>query len=136
VKEPIWLTREEVLAFHDGQLREHGGLSGIRDPNALEGALGRAPNIFHYEKGDLSDLATAYAHGIAKGHPFNDGNKRVAFISAYVFLALNGMELTLTEPKAVEVVLALAAGNMSEKEFAECLRKNIQAVRGKGNAKA
>jgi len=135
VKEPIWLTREEVLAFHDAQLREHGGLAGVRDPNALEGALARAPNLFHYEKSDVPDLAAAYAHGIAKGHPFNDGNKRVAFVSANVFLGLNGYELTLTEPKAIEVMLALAAGDMSEEEFSECLRKNTEPVRRKGKAK-
>jgi death-on-curing protein len=132
VKEPVWLTREEVLAFHDEQLREHGGLAGIRDENAVEGALARPPNLFHYEKGDLPVLAAAYAHGISKNHPFNDGNKRTAFISAYVFLALNGLELTLTEPKAVEVMLALAAGDLSQGEFADCLRKNTRLRRRGG----
>jgi death-on-curing protein len=124
VKEPIWLTRAEVLAFHDEQLREHGGLAGIRDENALGGALARPPSPFHYEKADLPALAAAYAHGIAKNHPFIDGNKRSAFISAYAFLGLNGLELTLSEPKAVEVMLALAAGDLTQHDFADCLRKN------------
>jgi death on curing protein len=132
VKEPVWLTREEVLAFHDEQLREHGGLAGIRDEKAFEGALARPPNLFHYEKGDLPALAAAYAHGICKNHPFNDGNKRTAFISAYVFLALNGLEPTLTEPKAVEVMLALASGDLSQEKFADCLRKNTRSTRRRG----
>jgi death on curing protein len=127
MKEPIWLTREEVLAFHEEQLREHGGLAGIRDEGALDGALGRPPNLFHYEKADLPALAAAYAHGIAKSHPFNDGNKRAAFISAYVFMGLNGLDLTLTEPKAIEVMLLLAAGGMDQNAFADCLRQNTSS---------
>jgi death-on-curing protein len=126
VKEPIWLTREEVLAFHEEQLREHGGLAGVRDENALEGALARPRNLFLYEKPDLHALAATYAHGIAKNHPFNDGNKRAAFISAYVFLGLNGVELSLTETQAVEVMLALAAGKLDQNGFADCLRKNSE----------
>jgi len=124
MREPVWLTREEVLAFHEEQLREHGGLAGIRDEGALDGALGRPSNLFHYEKADLPALAAAYAHGIAKSHPFNDGNKRAAFISAYVFLGLNGLDLNLAEPKAIEVMLGLASGKMDQKAFADCLRQN------------
>jgi death-on-curing protein len=133
VREPVWLTREEVLAFLEEQLREHGGLAGIRDETALEGALARPLNLFHYEKADLPALAAAYAHGIAKNHPFNDGNKRAAFISAYVFLGLNGLELTLAEPRAIEVMLALAAGNVNQNAFADCLRQNTRAF---GNAES
>lgn len=129
MKEPIWLTREQVLAFHEEQLREHGGLAGVRDENALEGALARPAQLFHYAKGDVSSLAAAYAHGIAKNHPFNDGNKRAAFVGAYVFLGLNDVELTLSEPRAVEVMLALAAGEMSQEEFTDCLRKNTRSTR-------
>ena len=128
MKEPVWLTRDEVLAFHEEQLREHGGLAGVRDENALEGALARPPNLLHYEKADLPALAATYAHGIAKNHPFNDGNKRAAFVSAYVFLGLNGLELTLTEPQAIDVMLALAAGNMDQNAFADCLRQNARAA--------
>ncbi len=121
---PVWLTRDQVLAFHEEQLREHGGLAGIRDVNALESALGRPLNLFAYEKPDMAALAAAYAYGIAKNHPFNDGNKRLAFICAYVFLGLNGIQITMTEMEAVEVVLALAAGEMSEEAFADYLRKH------------
>jgi len=124
VKEPVWLTGGQVLAIQEEQLHEHGGLAGVRDENALEGALARPPNLYHYEKAALSVLAAAYAHGIAKNHPFCDGNKRAAFMCAYVFLGLNGLELTLTEPKAIEVMLALASGSMSQAEFADSIRKN------------
>lgn len=128
MKEPIWLSRGEVLAFHEEQLHEHGGLGGVRDENALEGALARPTNLFRYEKADLPALAAAYAHGIAKSHPFSDGNTRTAFMSAYVFLGFNGLDLTLTEPKAFEVMLALAAASMSQAEFAECIRKNTSPM--------
>ena len=123
MKEPVWLTRAEVLAFHDEQLHEHGGLAGVRDENALESALARPMHLFHYEKADLFALAAAYAHGIAKNHPFNDGNKRTAFISAYVFLGMNGEDLTLSEPQAIEIMLALASGNLSQRDLAESFRR-------------
>ena len=122
----MWLTRDAVLAFHDEQIREHGGLAGVRDGNALEAALARPLNLLLYEQADLYALAASYAHGIAKNHPFNDGNKRAAFISAYVFLGLNGIELMFTEARAVEIVLALAAGTLSQSGFAECLRENSE----------
>lgn len=96
MKEPDWLSRTEVLAFHEEQLREHGGLAGVRDENALEGALARPSNLFHCEKPDLPALAAVYSHGIAKNHPFSDGNTRTALVCAAVFLGLNGIELTLS----------------------------------------
>ena len=119
---PVWLTRDQVLAFHEEQLREHGGRAGIRDDNVLEGALGRPGKIFAYEQPDLPALVAAYAHGIVKNHPFNDGNKRLAFICAYVFLGLNGIQITMTETEAVEVMLSLATGELSQQGFAEYLR--------------
>ncbi len=134
-REPVWLSRGQILAFHEEQLREHGGLAGVRDENALEGALARPAQNFHYERAALPALAAAYAHGIAKNHPFNDGNKRAAFISAYVFLGLNGLELDLTEPKAVEVMLGLAAGDLSQKGLADCFRKNVRSIGRRGKPK-
>jgi death on curing protein len=128
VKEPVWLSRTEVLAFHEEQLRDHGGLAGVRDENALEGALARPPNLFHYEKPDISALAAVYAHGIANNHPFSDGNERTAFVCAAVFLGLNGVELTLSEPMAVEMMLALAAGKMSQEDVAKLIRDNSGAI--------
>ncbi len=106
-----------------------------RDENALEGALARPLNLFQHEKGDLPALAAAYAHGIAKNHRFNDGNKRAAFISAYVFLGLNRVELTLTEPKAFEVMLAFAAGDLDRQDFADCLRQNTKSASRRVGAK-
>jgi death on curing protein len=135
VKEPIWLSRTVVLAFHEEQLREHGGLAGVRDENALEGALARPSNLFHYEKPDLFALAAIYAHGIAKNHPFSDGNKRTGFVCAAVFLGINGVKLTLSEPSAVDKMLALAAGKISKDDVAKLLRENSGAVRkGKDGA--
>ena len=124
MKLPVWLSRTEVLAFHEEQLREHGGLAGVRDENTLEGALARPSNLFHYEKPNLAALAAVYAHGIAKNHPFSDGNKRTAFVCAAVFLGLNGVRLTFSEPKAVEMTLSLAAGNMSREDVAQLIREN------------
>jgi death-on-curing protein len=129
VKEPVWLSRTEVLAFHEEQLREHGGLAGVRDENALEGALARPSNLFHYEKPDISALAAVYAHGIAKNDPFSDGNKRTAFVCTAVFLGLNGIELTFSEPKAIEAMLALASGTISQAELAKLIRENSRAIR-------
>ena len=121
---PVWLTREQVLAFHEEQLREHGGLAGIRDEDALNGALGRPLNMFAYEKPDMPALAAANAHGIVMNHPFNDGNKRLAFICAYVFLGLNGMQITMTETEAVDVMLGLAQGEVTQERFADLLRQH------------
>ncbi len=121
---PVWLTREDVLAFHEEQLREHGGLAGIRDEDALDGALGRPLNMFACEKPDMPALAAAYAHGIVMNHPFNDGNKRLAFICAYVFLGLNGMQITMTETKTVDVMLGLAKGEVTQERFADLLRQH------------
>ena len=124
MKEPLWLTQGQVLAFHEEQLAEHGGRPGVRDVAALEGALGRPANQFAYAQADLPALAAAYAHGLAKNHLFLDGNKRVAFIAAYVFLRLNGLRLRLSEEAAVESMLALASGQLSQEQFAELLRRH------------
>lgn len=128
MKKPIWLTRHQVLAFHEEQLHEHGGLAGVRDDTAFEGALARPNNIHHYEATDLFALAAAYAHGFAKNHPFLDGNKRTAFSSAAVFLYLNGLELTLSESKAYEITVALASGALAQKGFADFLRENSKKI--------
>ncbi len=129
MKEPVWLSRTEVLAFHEEQLREHGGLAGVRDENALEGALARPPKLFHYERPDVAALAAVYAHGIARNRPFSDGNKRTAFVCAAVFLGLNGIELTLSEPGAIEMMLALAAGKMKHEDPAKLIRENSGTLR-------
>ena len=131
MSEPLWLSRVQVEAIHDDQLHEHGGLAGLRDPGALESALARPLNVFLHSKCDLADLAAAYAHGIVKNHPFNDGNKRTAFAVAAVFLDLNHVEITMTEAEATLRMLELTDSSISEKQFAEFLRKNTRKLKRK-----
>jgi death-on-curing protein len=121
--EPVWLAKEALLLLHRESLRQFGGADGIRDEGLLDSALARPLNRFAYEEErDLCRLAAAYAKGIAQNHPFVDGNKRAALAAAGVFLMLNGMEL-VAEPGMVTVaVLDLAAGEMTEDEFAAWLR--------------
>ncbi len=108
--EPVWLTGELVRAIHEHQLRLFGGPAGIRDEGALEPALGRARNRCAYEEADLASLAAAYAFGIARNHPFVDGNKRVGLLSALVFLELNGISLTQGSEELYALTMAVAAG--------------------------
>jgi death-on-curing protein len=116
-----------VEAIHVDQVREHGGLIGIRDENALESALARARQRWTYEPDvDLPRLAADYAFGISRNHPFRDGNKRAAFLSAVVFLGLNGLDLVAPEDEVVEKMLGLAAGELDEEEIAEWFRARTQ----------
>jgi len=125
--EPRWVPRLVVEAIHVDQVREHGGLIGIRDENALESALARARQRWTYEPDvDLPRLAADYAFGISRNHPFRDGNKRAAFLSAVVFLGLNGLDLVAPEDEVVEKMLALAAGELGEEEIAEWFRARTQ----------
>jgi death on curing protein len=122
---PRWLPRLAIEAIHLDQIRAHGGLPGIRDEGALESALARPRNKRAYQPdADLHLLAAGYVFGLARSHPFNDGNKRIAFIAAAVFLTLNGFELIADEVEVVEVFLALAAGSIGEEELATWLRNN------------
>jgi death-on-curing protein len=125
VKEPRWISRSVVLAIHADQVAQHGGSLGLRDEGLLESALERPKNRFHYEPdSDLAALAAAYGFGVARNHPFIDGNKRVAFQLMYVFLGLNRLTISATEPDVVALMLELASGNLSEAELAEWLRAN------------
>jgi death-on-curing protein len=128
---PLWLLRVQVEAIHDHQLHEHGGLAGLQDPGALESALARPLNIFLHSKCDLADLAAAYAHGIVKNHPFVDGNKRIAFAVAAVFLDINRAEITMTEPEAALRMLELTDSSITEKQFADFLRTNSSKIKRK-----
>jgi death-on-curing protein len=130
VKEPVWVLRSVIEAVHEAQLAEHGGASGLLDPALLESALARPLNLRAYGQGDICMLAAAYASGIVRNHPFIDGNKRTGFLAAYVFLRLNGLDLTASEASAAEVMLALASGEMSEDEFAGWLRNSTAASAG------
>ncbi|QTL05605.1 type II toxin-antitoxin system death-on-curing family toxin [Aquabacter sp. L1I39] len=127
--EPRWIPKSVVLAIHDEQLAEHGGGRGLRDDSLLEAALARPRNLFHYgDAPDLAALAAAYAYGLAKDHPFIDGNKRTSFVVCELFLALNGMGLGLDDAQAVTTWLTLASGGMTEAELAARLRSALWAV--------
>lgn len=124
----IWLQEAIVLALHERLLAEHGGATGIRDRALLESALARPHHLAAYGDPDLCDLAAAYAYGIVRNHPFVDGNKRVAFMAAYVFLARNSRRLTAPESEATTTTLALAAGEIDDDAFAAWLRANTMPV--------
>jgi death on curing protein len=125
-----WVPRLVIDAAHLDQLREHGGLPGIRDEGALEAARARPQQRAHYEPdSDLATLAAAYAFGLATAHPFNDGNKRTAFLAAMIFLGLNGKDLDATEAEVVHVMTALAAGSLSEVALATWMRPRLTRLR-------
>jgi death-on-curing protein len=117
-----WIKESSVLAMHDEQIREHGGLAGIRDLPLLLSALARPKNLEAYGNPDIADLAAAYAVGIARNHAFLDGNKRTAWVVAETFLLKNGYELFASDRDGVTTMLAVADGSMSEPELAIWLR--------------
>jgi death on curing protein len=119
---PSWLTVEEVVALHERQLRRFGGPSGIRDPGALESAIGRPRNKWEYEGAEMAELAAAYAYDIARNHPFVDGNKRATFIAMVLFLRKNRIPFAPPQAEATAIVLALAAGDVSEASLARWIR--------------
>jgi len=126
--EPRWVGEATALALHDRQLAEHGGPSGIRDAGMFESALARAVNQWSYGEDDLCALAAAYAYGIARNHPFADGNKRTAWVFARLFLRLNGQTLSFAPRAAIDTVLALAAGDLSEDELADWFRQHLASA--------
>jgi death-on-curing protein len=126
-QEPRWVPRLVIEAVHVDQVREHGGLIGIRDENALESALARARQRWTYEPdADLPRLAAEYAFGIARNHPFRDGNKRVAFVAAVTFLGLDGLDFVAPEDEVVERMLSLASGELDEEQLARWIRSRVQ----------
>jgi death-on-curing protein len=130
VKQPAWLTRTVVEAVHTDLIREHGGALGIRDEGLLESALARPQQKWSYdEAADLAELAAAYGYGLARNHGFIDGNKRVALMAMYIFLALNGRELSASEPETVSIVTAVAAGSVSEAELGAWVRAHLARYR-------
>ncbi len=119
MNEPVWVLPDVVIAVQQMLLAEHGGLSGIRDKALLESALARPQQAFTYDdKLTLIDLAAAYSYGLAKNHPFVDGNKRIALTVAVIFLELNECSLSAPEPEIVVIFEQLAAGDLLEKELA------------------
>ncbi|MEC7741595.1 MAG: type II toxin-antitoxin system death-on-curing family toxin [Pseudomonadota bacterium] len=123
--EPEWLSLDIALAVHDRQLAEHGGPTGVRDQGMLESALARPLNQWTCGEDDLCALAAAYAYGIARNRLFADGNKRTAWVFARLFLMLNGQALSFTPRMAIDVVLALAAGELGEDELADWFRQHL-----------
>ncbi|RRJ94705.1 type II toxin-antitoxin system death-on-curing family toxin [Opitutaceae bacterium TAV4] len=121
---PVWVLREVILALHEKSLAVDGGIAGIRDEGMFDSALSRPENLFAYDKPTLFEMAAAYAYGIAKNHPFLDGNKRTAFITAIVFLEVNGHTFVATEADAALRTLALAASEMTEQAYALWLEAN------------
>ena len=124
MKEPYWLTREECLALHEMMLSQYGGSEGLRDENMLESALAKPRQLFTCGRPTLSDLAASYVFGVMKNHPFIDGNKRTGFILGAGFLERNGYEFHASEAEAAVCTLALAAGEMSEVQYAAWLKAN------------
>lgn len=122
--EPQWVFRETVLALQELLLAEFGGAAGLRDEGLFDSALARPENRFVYEQADIFDLAAAYAFGLVRNHPFIDGNKRIGFTVAVLFLELNGWRFVATEADAVIQTLAMAASVLDEPEYAAWLKLN------------
>jgi death on curing protein len=120
----VWLSRALIFAIHEEQLAEHGGGEGIRDEGLLDSALARPLNRAGYGDPDIPELAALYAIAIARNHPFVDGNKRAAFAAMVTFLALNGARFEPPEVEATVTMLRLAAGDMSDEEFAGWVRQH------------
>jgi len=132
----VWVEKALVLAVHDRQVAEHGGSAGLRDEGLLESALARPQQLHAYgdPAPDLADLAAALAYGLARNHPFVDGNKRTAHVAYRVFLELNGAELLATDEEKYVAILALAEGKLAESDFAAWLRERLRlASRGEAH---
>ena len=125
--EPVWLAANVALAVHDRQLAEHGGGVGVRDAGLLESALARPVNRWNYGEDDRCALAAAYAFGVARNHPFVDGNKRTAWVLARLFLAINDVRIVFASDDAIRTVLALSAGELSEEVLADWFREHVVA---------
>lgn len=123
--EPKWLTYEQVIAIHSRQLRRFGGAAGLRDEGLLRSALERPVNKWQYEQADLATLAAAYAYGLAKNHAFVDGNKRIAFMAMATFLRKNAVRFAPDQAQATTIILALAAGEVSEDGLTRWISDNL-----------
>ena len=125
--QPRWIDKRALLLLHDESLATFGGATGLRDEGLLDSALGRALNLWHYDKSvDLASLAAAYGFGLAKNHAFVDGNKRTAFLAIGLFLSINGRRLRADQVEAINTILSLAAGTLDEHALADWIRKQIR----------
>ena len=123
-EEPLWITYEQAIAIHSRQLRRFGGAPGLRDEGLLRSALERPINKWQYEQASLPELAAAYAFGLAKNHAFVDGNKRIAFMAMMTFLIKNGVAFSPDPAQSTTIILALAAGEVSEESLTRWIRDN------------
>jgi death-on-curing protein len=121
---PLWITYEQAIAIHSRQLRRFGGAPGLRDEGLLRSALERPINKWQYEQASLPELAAAYAFGLAKNHAFVDGNKRIAFMAMTTFLVKNGVAFSPDPAPSTQIILALAAGEVSEESLTRWIRDN------------
>ncbi len=128
IVEPVWLTYDQVVAVHSRQLRRFGGAPGLRDEGLLHSALERPLNKWSYEQADLATMAAAYAFGLAKNHAFVDGNKRVAFMTMMIFLRKNNVAFAPSQADATAIVMALAAGEVSEDSLTRWIRDNWPSI--------
>ncbi len=126
-----WGDKQALLLLHGESVAEHGGAAGMRDAGLLDSTLARAQNFAAYGDSDVAALAAAYGIGISQNHPFVDGNKRAAFLSVGLFLALNGYRLVATQAEATVAMLSLAAGDLKEEEFTAWLRGHVEPRRPK-----
>jgi len=126
---PVWINRRALELLHSESIAEHGGVDGLRDEGLFESALARPQNLFAYDGvSDVARLAACHAYGLAKNHAFVDGNKRVAFIAAGLFLHLNGWKLKADQAEATLIILSVASGAFGEDELADWIRKHMQQV--------
>jgi death-on-curing protein len=124
---PFWISKQALLLLHNESLAEHGGLAGLRDEGLLDSALARPQNLKAYAPdADIAALAAAYGVGLARNHPFADGNKRAAFLSVGLFLAMNGWRLVSTPLEATQIMLGVASGELEEEVFAAWIRDHLQ----------
>lgn len=129
-EEPIWVRDDVVLAVHRRQIAEHGGMDGVRDISLLQSALSKPKNLFFYEENiRLERLATSYAYGIARNHPFLDGNKRTAFVVCRLFLKLNGIELNASAEAKYTTFIHLAEGSLSEAALTDWIQEHSTPYR-------
>jgi death-on-curing protein len=124
----VWLDTAVLLCVHDEQLAEHGGAAGVRDEGLFESALARPRHLAHYGQPDLADLAACYGYGLARNHPFIDGNKRTAFVAVELFMELNGHSLRASDVDCVLSMLAVASGKWEEADLADWVRRHTQSA--------
>jgi death-on-curing protein len=124
VKATVWMTYDQVIAIHSRQLRRFGGAPGLRDEGLLQSAIERPVNKWNYEQAGLAELAGAYAFGLAKNHAFVDGNKRIAFMAMMTFLRKDGVRFAPDQAQATAMIMALAAGEVSEESLVRWIKDN------------